>query len=189
MKEYFAHETAVIDEGATIGKGTKIWHFCHVSAGAIIGENCIFGQGCFVANTAKVGSRVKVQNGVSIYDRVEIEDEVFCGPHMIFTNVINPRAFIERKNEYKITRVLRGATIGAGAVIVCGATVGAYSFVGAGAVVTKDVPDFALVVGNPARQKGFVGKDGIRIEFDADGNATDSLGSKYKLADGKVILE
>ncbi|MCX7935809.1 MAG: acetyltransferase, partial [Planctomycetota bacterium] len=139
---YYAHPTSVIDPGAVIGEGTKIWHFCHIFSGARIGRHCVIGQGCSIAATAVIGDRVKIQNGVSVYDGVTLEDEVFCGPHMIFTNVINPRAFIERKHEYRPTRVCRGASIGAGAIIVCGHTIGPYAFIGAGAVITKDVPAF-----------------------------------------------
>jgi len=179
----------VVDAGAQIGAGTKIWHFCHVSVGARIGRDCVFGQGCYVAPTARVGDRVKVQNGVSLYDGVILEDEVFCGPHMIFTNVVNPRAFIERKSEYQPTRVGRGATIGAGAVLLCGHSIGEYAFIGAGAVVTRDVLPYALVYGNPARACGWMGRDGIRLKFDASGRAVGGDGAAYRLADGRVGRE
>ncbi|HPP53976.1 MAG TPA: acyltransferase, partial [Thermoguttaceae bacterium] len=154
--ETFIHPTSIVDPGAEIGQGSKIWHFCHVSSGAVIGRGCILGQGCYVAPRVRIGDRVKIQNGVSIYEGVILEDEVFCGPHMIFTNVINPRAFIERKQEFRPTRVCRGATIGAGAVVVCGHTIGPYAMIGAGAVVTRDVPAFGLVYGNPGRLHGWV---------------------------------
>jgi len=188
-KPYFAHPSSVIDEGAEIGEGTKIWHFCHVYGGAVIGENCVVGQGCSIASTVRIGDRVKIQNGVSVYDGVILEDGVFCGPHMIFTNVINPRALIERKSEFRLTRVGRGATIGAGAIIICGNDVGSYAFVGAGAVVTKEVPPFALVLGNPARRHGWVGKCGNHLEFDADGSAVGEDGSRYRLRDDQVVAE
>lgn len=184
----FVHPSSIVDPGARIGEGTRIWHFCHVSGGAEIGRNCIFGQGCFVAPGVRIGDRVKVQNGVSIYEGVILEDEVFCGPHMIFTNVFNPRAFIERKREFRPTRVCRGATIGAGAIIVCGHTIGRYAMIGAGAVVTADVPPFALVYGNPARQHGWMGKCCTRLVFDAAGRATGQDGTTYLLRDGAVVM-
>jgi len=155
----------------------------------VIGRRCIIGQGCYVAPTARLGDRVKVQNGVSIYDGVVLEDEVFCGPHMIFTNVINPRAFIERKKEFRPTRVGRGATIGAGAIVVCGHTIGRYAMVGAGAVVTADVSPFALVYGSPARQHGWVGKCCTKLAFDEGGHATGEDGRGYLLQGGSVIAE
>ena len=188
-KPFFAHPSSVVDDGAEIGTGTKIWHFCHVYGGAVIGKNCVVGQGCSIASTVRIGDRVKIQNGVSIYDGVILEDGVFCGPHMIFTNVINPRALIERKSEFRLTRVGRGATIGAGAIIICGNDVGSYAFVGAGAVVTKEVPPFALVLGNPARRHGWVGKCGNHLEFDADGSAVGEDGSRYRLRDDQVVAE
>jgi len=184
---YFVHPSAIVDEGAVIGEGTKIWHFCHVCAGARIGRGCVLGQNCFVAATAVLGDRVKVQNGVSIYDQVTIEDEAFCGPHMVFTNVINPRSFIERKHEYRPTRVGRGASIGAGAVVVCGHDIGAYAFVGAGSVITRSVESYALVYGNPARPHGWVGRCGTRLDFDAEGIATGEDGARYRLRDGAVV--
>jgi len=161
---YFVHESSYVDEGAQVGRGTKIWHFSHVMAGAQIGENCSFGQNVNVSGKAVIGSGVKVQNNVSIYDDVIIEDDVFCGPSCVFTNVINPRAFVERKDEFKRTLVKKGASIGANATIVCGVTLGRYCFVGAGAVVTKDVPELALVYGNPARVQGFVTEEGQSAE-------------------------
>jgi len=179
---YFAHETAVIDPGAAIGKGTKIWHFCHVMPGAVIGQNCSLGQNVFVANGVRLGNNVKVQNNVSIYEGVTCEDDVFLGPSMVFTNVINPRSAVNRKAEYLPTLVKKGATIGANATIVCGITIGAYAFIGAGAVVIRDVPDYALVVGNPARRIGWMSQAGQRLEFDEKGFATcPQTGVGYRL--------
>lgn len=157
---FYKHTSAVVDEGAVIGKDSKVWHFCHVMAGAVIGERCILGQNCFVANDVKLGDNVKVQNNVSIYKGVLCEDDVFLGPSMVFTNVINPRSAIEKKEEFKTTLVKKGASIGANATIICGVTIGQYALIGAGSVVTKDVPDFALFVGNPAKQIGWVDEEG-----------------------------
>lgn len=157
---FFIHESSYVDEPCEIGDETKIWHFCHIMSGAKIGKHCSIGQNVNIAGSAKIGNNVKIQNNVSIYDGVEIEDDVFCGPSMVFTNVINPRAFIERKNEYKKTVIKKGCSIGANATIVCGVTIGEYALVGAGSVVTKDVPAFALVYGNPARVRGKVNKAG-----------------------------
>ena len=171
-KPYFAHETAVIDDGARIGAGTKIWHFSHVMPGAVIGERCNLGQNVVVSPRARIGTGCKIQNNVSVYDDVELEDYVFCGPSMVFTNVFNPRAHISRKHEYRTTLVRTGATIGANATIVCGHTIGRYAFIGSGCVVTKDVPDFALVVGNPARRSGWMCQCGIRLSFTDDNKAT-----------------
>jgi UDP-2-acetamido-3-amino-2,3-dideoxy-glucuronate N-acetyltransferase len=165
-KDYFIHESAYADEGAEIGCGTKIWHFSHIMSGAKIGRNCSIGQNVNIASRAVIGDRVKIQNNVSVYDDVIIEDDVFCGPSCVFTNVINPRAFIERKHEYKKTIIKKGATIGANATIVCGVTVGEYALIGAGSVVTRDVPDYALVYGNPARVWGKVDKAGEIIAHD-----------------------
>lgn len=165
---YFAHETACIDDGAKIGAGTKIWHFSHVMPDAVIGERCNIGQNVVVSPGCRIGNNVKIQNNVSIYTGVILEDDVFCGPSMVFTNVINPRSHVERKSEYKRTLVRRGASIGANATVVCGYTLGAYCFVGAGAVVTGDVPDFALIVGNPGRLRGFVCYCGERLPLDID---------------------
>ncbi len=170
--DFYAHPTAVIDEGCTIGPKTKIWHFCHIMPGAEIGENCSLGQNVFVAAKVKIGNNVKIQNNVSLYEGVICEDDVFLGPSMVFTNVINPRSFIERKSEYKSTKIQKGATIGANATIVCGNKIGAYAMVGAGAVVTKPVNDYELVIGNPARRVGWVSKNGIKIFFDSSGYAT-----------------
>ena len=158
----FIHPTSVIDEGCRIGVGTKVWHFCHLMAGAVIGENCILGQNVFVANGVILGNGVKVQNNVSLYEGVICEDEVFIGPSAVFTNVTNPRSAINRKNEFKKTFLRKGATIGANATILCGVEIGQYAFVGAGAVVTKDVPAFALVTGNPAVQRGRMNEKGER---------------------------
>ena len=159
------HETAIIDEGAQIGDGTKVWHWTHICAGAKIGQNCSFAQNVFVANDVVIGNNVKVQNNVSIYDAVTIEDDVFCGPSMVFTNVYNPRSAVSRKDEYRKTLVKKGATIGANATIICGVTIGEYAFIGAGAVVTEDVKEYALVVGVPAKQIGWMGDDGCKLEF------------------------
>jgi UDP-2-acetamido-3-amino-2,3-dideoxy-glucuronate N-acetyltransferase len=159
----YIHPSAVVDEGATIGADTRVWHFVHVCSGAAIGARCSLGQNVFVARGVPIGDGVKIQNNVSLYEGVEIADDVFLGPSCVFTNVLNPRAFVERKSEYRPTRVARGASIGANAVIVCGHSVGRYAFVGAGAVVTRDVPDYALVVGNPARRIGWVCRCGVRL--------------------------
>lgn len=161
---YFKHESSYVDEGAEIGEGTKIWHFCHVMGGAKIGKNCSLGQNVNVGGKAIIGDGVKIQNNVSVYDNVVIEDDVFCGPSCVFTNVINPRAFVERKHEYKQTIIKKGASIGANATIVCGVTVGEYALIGAGSVVTKDVPAYALVYGSPARVRGKVDKEGNILE-------------------------
>jgi UDP-2-acetamido-3-amino-2,3-dideoxy-glucuronate N-acetyltransferase len=169
MADYFSHTTAVVDEGARIGKGTKIWHFCHIMPAAVIGENCILGQNVFVDNNVTIGRGVKIQNNVSVYNGVILEEDVFIGPSVVFTNVINPRSFIERKAEFKNTIVKKGASIGANATIVCGNTIGAYAMIGAGAVVTHDVPDYALVLGNPAVQNGWISKAGVRLDFDTEG--------------------
>ena len=159
----FVHESAYVDEGATVGAGTRIWHFCHVNPGAVIGERCSLGQNVVVMPKVRIGNNVKVQNNVSIYEGVELEDDVFCGPSMVFTNVTNPRSHVSRKHEYRRTLVRRGASIGANATIVCGATLGEYAFVGAGAVVSKDVPAYALVVGVPARRIGWMCQCGERL--------------------------
>lgn len=174
------HESAYVDQGAQVGSGTRIWHFSHIMAGAKIGKNCSLGQNVNVGSKAVLGNWVKVQNNVSIYDDVIIEDEVFCGPSMVFTNVINPRAFIERKQEYKKTIVRRGASIGANATIVCGVTLGAYCFVGAGSVVTKDVPDYSLVYGSPARQHGWVCACGVKLNQEL---TCPECGKKYRQAE------
>ncbi len=175
----FVHESAYVDDGAQIGDGTKIWHFSHVNAGAVIGERCSLGQNVVVMNDVRIGNNVKIQNNVSVYDAVELEDDVFCGPSMVFTNVINPRSAVPRKSEYRKTLVRRGATIGANATIVCGATLGEYSFVGAGAVVTGDVAPHALVVGVPARRIGWMCKCGERLPDNGVGTC-DSCGERYE---------
>ena len=157
---FYIHESSYADEGSIIGEGTKVWHFCHIMSGAKIGKNCSIGQNVYIASRAIIGNGVKIQNNVSIYDDVTLEDDVFCGPSCVFTNVINPRAFVERKNEYKKTLVKKGASIGANATIICGITIGEYAFIGAGSVVTKDIPPYALVYGNPARVQGKVNENG-----------------------------
>jgi UDP-2-acetamido-3-amino-2,3-dideoxy-glucuronate N-acetyltransferase len=184
---YFKHETAIIDEGCLIGDGTKIWHFSHIMAGAKIGENCNIGQNVVVSPEVVLGNNVKVQNNVSIYTGVTCEDDVFLGPSMVFTNVINPRSAINRREQFAKTHVGKGATIGANATIVCGHNIGKYAFIGAGAVVTKEVPDYALVVGNPARQSGWVSEHGLRLNFNSEGIATcPESGQKYCLVNDKV---
>ena len=186
------HSSAIVDDGALIGEGTRIWHFVHVCGGAVIGERCSLGQNVFVGNRARIGNGVKVQNNVSLYDDVILDDDVFCGPSAVFTNVVNPRAHVERKAEYRPTRVGRGASLGANCTIVCGATLGEYSFVGAGAVVTGDVPDFALVVGVPARQIGWMSAYGERLDLPLTGEATAECpgdGSRYHLQGDRVTRE
>lgn len=185
--KYFAHETAVIDPGCEIGAGTKIWHFTHIMPGCVIGENCNIGQNVVVSPDVVLGKNVKVQNNVSIYTGVTCDDDVFLGPSMVFTNVINPRSAVNRKNEYAKTHVGKGATIGANATIVCGHDIGKYAFIGAGAVVTKAVPDYALVIGNPARQTGWMSEYGHKLNFNEEGKAKCSeSGEEYILKDGKV---
>lgn len=184
------HPTAIIDDGARIGEGSRIWHFCHVSAGARIGECCALGQNVYVANRVVIGNGVKIQNNVSVYDSVTLEDDVFCGPSMVFTNVFNPRAFIERKDEYRDTLVKKGASLGANCTIVCGVTIGRYAFVGAGAVVTRDVPDYALLVGNPASQIGWMSEYGERLDLPLEGDARVSCphtGARYWLQGERVV--
>jgi UDP-2-acetamido-3-amino-2,3-dideoxy-glucuronate N-acetyltransferase len=165
------HPSAIVDEGAQLGEGTRVWHFAHVCAGARIGARCSLGQGVYVGNDVAIGDNVKIQNNVSVYDAVTLEDDVFCGPSMVFTNVYNPRSAVTRKNEYRRTLVRRGATLGANCTIVCGNTVGRHAFVGAGAVVNRDVPDFALMVGVPARQIGWVSRHGERLALPLTGDA------------------
>lgn len=186
---YFKHESAYIDSEASIGKGTKIWHFCHVM-NAQIGEDCVLGQNVFVANKVIIGNRVKIQNNVSVYEGVDLEDDVFIGPSVVFTNVINPRSFIERKDEYKYTLVKRGATIGANVTVVCGITIGAFAFIGAGSVVTKDVLPYALVIGNPAKQTGWMSEAGAKLYFGLSHQTNCPLtGDVYLLKEGKVEKE
>ena len=187
MKEYFAHETAVIDAGCTIGEGTRIWHFSHLMAGCVVGRDCNIGQNVVISPGVVLGNRVKVQNNVSVYTGVTCGDEVFLGPSCVFTNVINPRSAISRKDQYKETPVDQGATIGANATIICGHSIGKYAMIGAGAVVTKDVPPYALVMGNPARQVGWVSEYGHRLMFDEEGTAIcPESGQQYQLKAGKV---
>lgn len=184
---FYAHPSAVIDDGCLIGAGTKVWHFCHVMPGAKIGENCSIGQNVFIASEVILGNNVKVQNNVSIYTGVECADDVFLGPSMVFTNVINPRSAVIRKDEYRKTYVDRGATIGANATIVCGTRIGAFAFIGAGAVVTKNVPPYALIVGNPGRQSGWMSEHGERLHFDEQGDAVcPGSGIRYRLIQGQV---
>jgi len=185
--DYTAHPTAVIDEGCTIGKGTRIWHFSHIMPNCVIGENCNIGQNVVISPDVKLGRNVKVQNNVSIYTGVECEDDVFLGPSMVFTNVTNPRSAVDRRGQYAKTRVGRGASIGANATIVCGHDIGAFAFIGAGAVVTKTVPAYALVVGNPARQTGWMSEFGHKLKFDTNGLATcPESGQVYALKNGIV---
>ena len=187
---YFKHISAIIDEGAQIGTGTNIWHFCHVMPTAVIGENCNIGQNVFIDNGVIIGNGVKIQNNVSVYNGVLCEDEVFIGPSVVFTNVINPRSAIERKNEFKKTMVRKGTSIGANATIVCGNEIGQYAMIGAGAVVTKNVKPFALVVGNPGKQIGWVSEFGHRLVFEERGNAVClESGERYFLDNENVVKE
>lgn len=184
---FFAHPTAVIDEGCIIGNGTKIWHFCHIMPGSRIGENCILGQNVVVLPEVILGNGVKVQNNVSIYTGVVCEDDVFLGPSMVFTNVINPRSAIPRKEEFKTTNVKKGATIGANATVICGVTIGEYAFIGAGAVITKNVKPYELVYGNPARHGGWMSKAGHKLQFDENHIAVcPQTGEKYSRESGEV---
>ena len=186
-KEYFAHETAIVDDDCKIGKGTKIWHFSHIMTGSEIGENCNIGQNVVISPGVKLGKNVKVQNNVSIYTGVVCEDDVFLGPSMVFTNIINPRSAVVRKNSYISTIVEKGASIGANSTIVCGNKIGRYAFIGAGAVVTREVKPYALVVGNPARQTGWMSEFGHKLNFDLDGIATcPESGERYGLSNGTV---
>jgi UDP-2-acetamido-3-amino-2,3-dideoxy-glucuronate N-acetyltransferase len=185
--EAFIHESAYVDDGATIGAGTRVWHFCHVLGGAVIGDRCSLGQNVVVMNGTRIGTNVKIQNNVSVYEGVELEDDVFCGPSMVFTNVMNPRSHVSRKNEYRRTLVKRGASIGANATIVCGTTLGEYAFVGAGAVVSKDVPPYALVVGVPARRVGWMCQCGERLPDSGTGTCA-ACGSTY-VAAGQAIRQ
>jgi UDP-2-acetamido-3-amino-2,3-dideoxy-glucuronate N-acetyltransferase len=189
---YTVHPSAIVDEGAQIGEGTRVWHFVHVSPKARIGARCSLGQNVYVGNDVVIGDNVKIQNNVSVYDAVTLEDDVFCGPSMVFTNVYNPRSAVERKNEYRRTLVRRGATLGANCTIVCGTTVGEYAFVGAGAVVNRDVPAFALMVGVPARQLGWMSRFGERLALPLQGEGEaicPHTGDRYRLRAGAVTLE
>ena len=186
------HSSAIVDAGATLGVGTRVWHFAHVCAGARIGDGCSLGQGVYVGNDVSIGHNVKIQNHVSVYDAVTLEDDVFCGPSMVFTNVFNPRSAVTRKNEYRRTLVRRGATLGANCTIVCGTTVGRHAFVGAGAVVSRDVPDFALVVGVPARQTGWMSRHGERLALPLRGEASalcPATGERYVLSGAVCRLD
>lgn len=188
----FVHPSAIVDDGAQIGDGSRVWHFVHVCSGARIGKRVSLGQNVFVGNKALIGDRCKIQNNVAVYDNVTLEEGVFCGPSMVFTNVYNPRSLIERKDEYRDTLVKRGATFGAKCTIVCGVTIGAFAFVGAGAVVTRGVPDFALMVGVPARQVGWMSAFGEQLDLPMDGNAMTvcpHTGDIYVLSDGKLTRQ
>jgi UDP-2-acetamido-3-amino-2,3-dideoxy-glucuronate N-acetyltransferase len=188
-RNYFVHESAYVDDPCEIGAGTKIWHFCHVSAHAMLGERCILGQNVFIANDVKIGNNVKIQNNVSVYTGVELEDDVFCGPSCVFTNVINPRSQIIRHSQYQRTLVQRGVSIGANATIVCGATIGRYAFIAAGAVVRGDVPDYALMAGVPAKRKAWISRHGHRLK-DANGNGEFTCpesGWKYREVEPDIL--
>ena len=179
LPEPFVHESAYVDDGAVVGKGTKVWHFCHIMPGAVIGERCSLGQNVVVMSGTRLGNNVKIQNNVSIYEGVELEDDVFCGPSMVFTNVINPRSRVSRKSEYQRTLIRRGSSIGANATIVCGVTLGEYAFVGAGAVVTGDVPPYAMMVGVPARRRGWMCQCGVRLPDGGAGKCA-ACGTEYE---------
>jgi UDP-2-acetamido-3-amino-2,3-dideoxy-glucuronate N-acetyltransferase len=188
---YTKHETALVDEGAQIGEGTRVWHWVHVCGKAVIGSGCSLGQNVFVGNRVHIGNNVKIQNNVSVYDNVTLEDDVFCGPSMVFTNVYNPRSAVTRKDEYRDTLVKKGATLGANCTIVCGVTVGEYAFVGAGSVVNRDVPAFALMAGVPARQIGWMSRFGERIQLPLTGSGEyvcPHTGDRYVLKEGRVTL-
>lgn len=189
MASYFAHESSFVDDNVNIGDDTKIWHFSHILSGSNIGINCSFGQNCVVGPKVNIGNGVKVQNNISIYEGVEVEDDVFLGPSMVFTNVTNPRAFIVRREEFKKTIMKKGCSVGANATIVCGVTIGEYALIGSGTVVNKDVKPFALMVGVPARQIGWVSKAGNTLKFDENNMAMDSFdNSKYKIENDNLIL-
>lgn len=186
---YYLHPSSIADEGCRIGNGTKIWHFTHVMAGAVIGDNCVLGQNVFIGNKVVIGNGVKVQNNVSLYEGVVCEDEVFIGPSAVFTNVINPRSAIERKHEFRTTRIGKGATIGANATILCGIEIGAYAFIGAGAVVTRNVPTYALLTGNPARQTGWMSEAGEKLEFKDSVAVCTISGAVYRLLDNETVVK
>ena len=185
------HASAIVDDGSVLGPDCRVWHFVHISAGARIGARCSFGQGVFVANDVRIGDNVKIQNNVSVYDAVKLEDDVFCGPSVVFTNVYNPRSAVARKDEYRPTLVRRGATLGANCTVVCGTTIGRYAFIGAGAVVNRDVPDFALMVGVPARQVGWMSRHGERLDLPLTGDGLAQCphtSDRYVLSAGRVSL-
>ena len=191
MSNYTVHPSAIVDDGAVIGEGSRVWHWVHISGGARIGKACSFGQNVYVGNRVVIGDNVKIQNNVSVYDNVTLEDGVFCGPSMVFTNVYNPRAEVSRKDEYRDTLVKRGATLGANCTIVCGTTIGEYAFIGAGAVVNRDVPAFALMLGVPARQAGWMSRFGERLDLPLTGNAETTCphtGERYVLRDGVCAI-
>ncbi|MDX8553635.1 acetyltransferase [Tenacibaculum sp. 1B UA] len=190
MAKYFVHESSFIDEDVSIGDNTKIWHFSHILSKSKIGENCSFGQNCVIGPNVKVGNGVKVQNNISIYEGVEVEDDVFLGPSMVFTNVVNPRSFIVRREEFKKTLLKKGCSIGANATIICGVTIGEYALVGSGAVVNKDVKPYALIVGVPGKQIGWVSKAGNTLKFDKNNRAVDTFdNSTYRIIDNQLIEE
>ncbi|MBU2869201.1 acyltransferase [Colwellia sp. E2M01] len=189
---FYQHESAIVDDGAKIGTNTHVWHFVHVCGGAQIGNGCSLGQNVFIGNKVTIGNNVKIQNNVSVYDNVHLEDDVFCGPSMVFTNVYNPRSFIERKTEYRDTLVKKGATLGANCTIVCGVTIGEYSLVGAGAVINKDIPAFALMVGVPAKQIGWISRYGEQLDLPLTGTGTticEHTGEKYQLENDLVSIK
>jgi UDP-2-acetamido-3-amino-2,3-dideoxy-glucuronate N-acetyltransferase len=191
MTDYKAHSTAIVDEGAKIGEGSRVWHWVHVSGGAVIGKKCSLGQNVYVGNRVIIGDNVKIQNNVSVYDNVYLDDDVFCGPSMVFTNVYNPRSAVTRKDEYRDTRVKRGATLGANCTIVCGTTIGEHAFVGAGTVINRDVPAFALMVGVPGRQIGWMSRFGERLPLPVKGDGETvcpHTGDRYRLSSGVLSL-
>ena len=188
-KEYFIHPTAIVDEPVEIGEGTKIWHFTHVMADARIGRNCIIGQNVFIGAGVILGDNIKVQNNVSIYEGVILEDDVFCGPSMVFTNVFNPRSFISRKREFRKTLVRKGATLGANTTIICGYTIGRHALIGAGSVITRDVPDYALVYGNPGKVRGWVCECAEKIVFRSGSATCQACGKRYKKTEDDEVLK
>ena len=192
MEDYTVHATAIVDHGALIGRGSRIWHWVHVSGGARIGQNVSLGQNVFVGNNVQIGDNCKIQNNVSVYDNVTLDEGVFCGPSMVFTNVYNPRSLVERKDQYRDTHVGKGATLGANCTIVCGVVIGAFAFIGAGAVITKDVKPYALMVGVPAKQIGWMSEFGEQLDLPLDGSDTctcEHTGDAYRLIDGSVFKE